>query len=200
MATPRRLAWGGIAGPVAFVSAWVAGEAIKAHYSPTDDAISRLAAVGASTRPLMTAGFIAFGIGVPAYAAALRVAVPGRAWLAAAATGIATVGVAAFPLDASPTGDTVHAAFAAAAYAALAATPLLAARPLAAGGRRGAARLSVGAGSVSAVLLAATLAGPVHGLLQRAGLTLGHAWLAVAAAWILAGHDATTPPARRPAP
>jgi hypothetical membrane protein len=188
MLGPRRLAaWGGVAGPVAFVSAWVAGGASRPEYSPVNDAISRLAAIGASSRSLMTAGFVGFGVGLPLYALALREAVPGSAWKVAAGTGLATLGVALAPLDLSPTVDQVHAGVAALGYATLAATPLLAARPLAASGHRRVARISVAAGGVAGVLLAASLFGPAHGALQRAGLTVGDAWVVTSAVWMLSG-------------
>jgi hypothetical membrane protein len=188
-----RLAWGGIAGPASFVSAWLVGGAIMPGYSPLDDAISRLAAVGASTRPLMTAGFVAFGVGVPAYSVALRAAVPGSAWKAALGTGLATLAVAAFPLEASSTIDRVHAAVATLGYLTLAATPLLAARPLATAGYRRAARASVAVGVLAGLCLAGTLVGPAHGLLQRIGLTLGDTWLVASAIWMLSGQHARAP-------
>ena len=59
-------------GPAAFVTAWAANGAATKGYSPIDDAISRLAAVGTTTRPFMTAGFVCFGLAVPIYASALR--------------------------------------------------------------------------------------------------------------------------------
>ena len=62
----RLLGLGGAIGPAAFISAWVIGGATKDGYSPVHDAISRLAAIGSSARPLMTAGFVAFGLAVPA--------------------------------------------------------------------------------------------------------------------------------------
>ncbi|MHB8669198.1 MAG: DUF998 domain-containing protein [Acidimicrobiales bacterium] len=186
-----RSAWGGIAGPSAFVSAWLVGGATTRGYSAVDDAISRLAAVGTSSRPLMTAGFLAFGVGVPVYAGALRASVPGPAWKTAVGTGLAILGVAAFPLGVSSTVDLVHGGFATAGYATLAATPLLAARPLAVSGRRRAAAVSVAAGLASGLCLVASALGPAHGLLQRAGLTLGDAWLVGSAAWILSGGRAT---------
>jgi hypothetical membrane protein len=191
-----RSAWGGIVGPAAFISAWLVGGAEHGGgYSPVDDAISRLAAIGASTRPLMTAGFVGFGVAVPVYAMALKAAVPGPAWKTAVATGLATLGVAAFPLDKSSTIDQVHAAMAALGYLTLAATPLLAARPLAAAGHRRAASLSVVVGVGSGLCLVGTLVGPAHGLLQRIGLTMGDAWLISSAAWILAGRRAGRAPA-----
>ena len=79
-------------GPAAFIGGWITGAATTDRpYSSIDDAISRLAAVGADSRPVMTAGFIGFGIGLPLDAAALRQAIGGPAWLAAAATGLATL-------------------------------------------------------------------------------------------------------------
>ena len=59
----RVAALGGIVGPVGFVGAWIASAAITSMpYSSIDDAISRLAAVGADTRWLMTAGMVTFGV------------------------------------------------------------------------------------------------------------------------------------------
>src|SRR4029077_17072240 len=101
---------------------------------PVEDAISRLAAIHAPTRWLMTAGFVCFGVAVPVYALALGDAIRGGAWLAAIVTGLATLGVAAVPLDVSKTTDLVHGGFASVGYAALALTPLMAAGPLAARG------------------------------------------------------------------
>lgn len=183
----QRSAWGGIVGPAAFVSAWLVGGAMRRGYMPVDAGISRLAAVGAPTRPLMTAGFVGFGVGVPVYAVALRGSVPGSAWKTAAGTGLATLGVAAFPLDASSMTGIVHRGFAVLGYVTLAATPLLAARPLAAAGHRRAATASVATGVGSGLCLAAAVLGPAEGLLQRLGLTLGDAWLVASAAWMLSG-------------
>jgi len=181
----KRAALGGLIGPAGFVGAWAAGGAIKRGYSPVNDAISRLAAIGASTRPLMSGGFVCFGLAVPVYGLALKQALPGRAWMTAVATGAATLGVAAFPLGVSSTGDVVHGCWATAGYVTLAATPLLAAKPLAAAGQRWAARASVATGVASGLCLAATVFGPAHGFWQRAGLTIGDVWLAASAAAML---------------
>lgn len=185
--TRRSAAWGGIIGPAAFVGAWVVGSAIAPHYSPVDDAISRLAAVHADTRPLMTAGFIIFGIGVPLYAWALRDALDGPAWCTAAAAGIATLLVAAAPLDHSSAVDTLHGVFAGTGYVALALTPLLAVRPFRSTGRMGWARASIAAAVGSGICLALTTAGPAHGLFQRLGLTMTDAWIIATAAAIVRG-------------
>lgn len=172
----RVAALGGIVGPVAFVAAWSILGSRTAGYSATGDAISRLAATGAPTQAAMTAGFIAYGAGLPLFGAALRGRLRGSAWVFATATGVATLGVAAAPLG-SPTRDTVHGVFAALGYATLAGIPLTAAKPLADEGRWGWAGLSVITGVASAACLLATTLGPRDGLFQRAGLTITDAWV-----------------------
>lgn len=193
-ATARRaLALGGIVGPAAFITAWSVLGARKAGYNPVEDHISRLAAQGVAERPAMTAGFVAFGLGVPLYALALRHSPTGRAWVAAAATGVATLGVAAFPLD-GPAGDGAHAAAAGVGYATLAAMPLLAAGPLARAGLKGWSRFSWATGAASAVCLAAAAVGPATGLLQRTGLTIGDAWLIASSIALLKGRFGSSAP------
>lgn len=184
----RTAALGGLIGPAGFIGAWVIGAAVtSAPYSSIDDAISRLAAVGSDTRWLMTAGFVTFGVSLPVYAWALRSGVPGRAWITAAATGVATLAVAATPLDRSDTVDRLHAVFAGIGYLTLAATPLLAARPLLAMGHRRLARAGVAAGVTSALALAATTTGLPAGLFQRVGLTVSDAWIIATALAITRG-------------
>ena len=134
----------------------------------------------------MTAGFVAFGVGVPLFAVALRDALPGRAWMTAAATGLATLGVAALPLD-GWAGDPAHGLAAGIGYITLAATPLLAAGPLADLGHRQAAVASRVVGVAAVACLAATTVAERSGLLQRTGLTLGDLWLVAAAVGILRG-------------
>ncbi len=173
---------GGVIGPAAFVGAWTAGNIVTARaYSPIDDPISRLAELGADTRPLMTAGFIGFGVGLPIYAYALRRTVGGAAWATAALTGFATLAVAAAPLARSASFDTWHAVFAAIGYVSLAATPLLAARHLGRAGHRGLARFGVVAGAVSGASLLLTSMGVPTGLFQRLGLSAGDAWVVASA-------------------
>lgn len=183
----RRLpsACGGVVGPALFTAAWALGGAIEPGYSPVHEAISRLAAVGASVRLLMTTGLAGFGFGMLLYTNALRGAVSGPAWIAALAAGVAVFGVIAAPLGVSPMTDDVHGGFAIATYVALVAMPLLAARPLAAGGHLGVARLSVATGVASGLCLAGTVLGATPGLLQRIGLTLVDAWIVGSAACVL---------------
>lgn len=173
--------WAGVVGPTGFVAAWAIGGATTKGYSPVDDAISRLAATGADTRGLMTAGFVCFGVGVPVYGLTLRRELPGRAWLAAVASGSATLGVAAFPLDVSSTIDRVHGGFAVAGYITLAMVPLLASRTLWRQGHRRATAASLIVAMTSGACLAATAVGPAHGLFQRLGLTIVDGWLVASA-------------------
>jgi Protein of unknown function (DUF998) len=195
----RRAALGGIIGPVSFIGGWFGGAIVTSiPYSSVDDAISRLAAIGADTRPLMTAGFVVFGVSLPVYATALRACVGGRAWIAAATTGVATLAVAAAPLDHSPGVDRLHGVFAGIGYVALAATPLLAARPLRTAGHRRLAAFGVAAGVTSAVSLAITTTALPTGLFQRLGLTVSDAWIIGSAALMATGslrrstHDVST--------
>lgn len=174
----NRLTLGGVLGPIAFIAAWVVGAAIAGPgYSSVDDAISRLAAVDVETRPLMTAGFVAFGLALPCYAIALRHALPGWAWVTAASTGLATLAVAALPLDRSPAIDRWHFVAAAVGYITLAATPLLAFGPLRSQGRSALAHAGLAAALVSAVCLTLSAVTEPAGLLQRLGLSATDGWL-----------------------
>lgn len=181
---------------MAFVTAWAVLGARTDGYDPTQDAISRLAAVDATARPVMTAALVALGGGMALYSVALRKRVRGQAWVAAMANGVFTLGVAALPLGS--TYDTPHGVAATLGYATLAAIPVLAGPGLAAEGRRGWAAVSVATGMASGLCLAATAGGWREGLLQRLGLTLAQAWV-VGSAVSLARRpttSSTTPPAR----
>lgn len=180
----RVAAAGGIVGPTAFVAAWALLGSRTAGYSPVHDPISGLAASGAPTQATMTAGLLALGTGLPVSAIALRSALPGPAWVLAASSGLATLGLAAFPLG-SPNGDGAHGAFAAVGYATLAALPLAATGPLAGQGRRHWAAFSLITGAVSAACLLATVSSAAPGLFQRAGLTVAHLWVVATAADVL---------------
>lgn len=176
------LAWSGAVGPAAFIGAWAIGGAISSRsYSPIEDTISQLAAVGAPTRSLMTAGMVTFGIALPTFAVALHGALPGRAWIAAAATGITTLGVAATPLDRSELSDNLHLVFAGAGYVTLAAVPLLARTALIAEGYHRLAAFGTAMTAVSAVALPTSLAVSQSGLFQRIGLTAGDLFLIASA-------------------
>jgi len=181
------LAWGGVVGPAGFVAAWATAGALTKGYSPVSEAISRLAAADAPTRHLMNAGFMCYGVAVPAYAVALRDSLGGRAWITATVTGVATLGAGVFALDASSTRDRIHRGCALVGSASLALTPALGAKTLSA---RGHGRVAVASGVVgvlSGACLAASTYDPTEGLLQRIGLTLGDGWLAASAVTMISG-------------
>lgn len=179
---------GGIVGPLAFISAWAVLGARRSGYDPVQEPISRLAAVGSGERAAMTTGFIVFGVGLPVYAAALREAVGGRAWMAAAGTGLATLGVAAFPLEGFG-GSAAHAVSAGTGYVTLAAIPFLAAASRGETAQGGLPKALVASGRPVAAacigLLAASTLPLAPGLFQRAGLTLGDAWVIASAVALL---------------
>lgn len=175
----RVLAAAGIVGVSGFIAAWVIAGARRDGYSPVHDAISRLAEVGAPDRGWMTAGFVAFGIGVPLYGQALRRALKGPAWIAATVTGLSIIGVAVSPLGRA---DRAHYIFATVGYLSLVATPLLAARSFRRDGTTSWARWSVLCGVASAVALAASTFDRGHGFSQRLGLSITDVWI-VASAW-----------------
>ncbi|MGQ0824567.1 MAG: DUF998 domain-containing protein [Actinomycetota bacterium] len=180
----RSAALGGIVGPVGFVAAWAIAGVLAEDSSPVDDAISRLAAVDASTRVLMTAGFVAFGLGVPLYAWALRASGSGHAWVTATIAGLTTLGVAVTPLDWSEPVDTIHGLLAGTGYIALALTPILASRPLRDAGKARAATASVAIGIVAGACLALTAVSDANGLFQRVGLTLCDVWIVASTRYV----------------
>ena len=168
---------------MAFVTAWAALGAGAGGYDPTRDAISRLAALGAPTRPAMTAGLLALAAGMGLYGVALR---PRPAWALPVANGVITLAVAALPLGGR--NDAAHGIAAALGYVTLAAVPAVV-------GRR---PLSIAIGLVSALCLILTvLADDRDGLFQRLGLTVAQAWVVVSALALLRSPtpSSTTPPA-----
>lgn len=180
-------ALGGVVGPLALVSGWaVLGQRTPGHSHVTQP-MSSLAAVGAPTRVAFTGALLGYAAGVGAYARALGDALPsGHARTAVAVNAVATASVAATPVG-TAVGGTPHAVAAGSAYLSLMAVPLLAARSLAADGRRGLAAASNVAAAATGAGLVLSLADPNRtGLWQRAGLTVGHAWMAASAVAVLA--------------
>jgi hypothetical membrane protein len=181
---PRRFgALCGVLGPTAFVTGWAVQGARTPGYDPLSDAISRLAAEGATTRVGMTACFVVFGVLVPVWARTLARELD-RPALRTVVTvaGLATLAVAALPLteQGGQLQDAGHAAAALTGYVAMAATPLVAARVLPPRARR--ASVAVGAVSVAA-LVASVVTG--SGGAQRLGLTVVDVWHVVVAAGVL---------------
>lgn len=178
------LALGLVVGPVAFVTAWAVGGARTPGYDPISDAISRIAAVDAPERALMTAGFLAYGAAVGVGSEALRRSNLTGTWGWAALNAAATVAVAATPLERSDTVDLLHGIAATIGYASITVLPLAASRSLRRLGHRRVAAASVALAATSAACLVATTLGPGKGALQRTGLLAGDVWL-VAAGWAL---------------
>ncbi|HUR73302.1 MAG TPA: DUF998 domain-containing protein [Sporichthya sp.] len=189
----------GVAGPAAFVGAWAIGSAVKDGYSPVSDAISRLAEQGASTQPLMTAGFVGFGVLMPVFARGLGQALGSRAVQTAVITSaLGTLAVAAFPLspEGGTTVDSLHVLAAGVSYAANVLGPIAAAPHL---GSRGARRASYALSAAMAAVLVGSLAlDDVTGLLQRTGLTMYDGWAVVLALTVLGGSGRSTAPSRGP--
>jgi len=178
-----------VLGPLGFVTAWATLGATAERYDPTRDAISRLAALGAPTRPAMTAGLVCLGAGMVMYGVALR---PAPVWLLPVANGLTALAVAALPLGGAY--DSAHGVAAGLGYVTLAAIPVVAGRRL----RPAWARLSAATGVASGLCLLTTVLVTSDGLFQRLGLTLAHTWVAVSALSLLRSprSSSTTPPVR----
>ena len=179
----RAALWCGVVGPVAFVAAWVVSGLLAEGFSPVDEPISRLAASGAATQPLMTAGFVVFGLLLPVYARELgrTLGAPGVR-VAASASGLATLAVACTPLSASggTVVDLLHYVFALAGYTGQTLAPVLGARALP---RPALSRL---VGLACGACLVASVADTAHaGLWQRLGLGLVDVWFVVLAVRLL---------------
>jgi hypothetical membrane protein len=175
-----------VAGPVAFVSAWLVGGLVRDGYDPVTQHISQLARDGTPDRWILNAGLVAFGVLVPVWSRELGRVVSQAVGRAALVAGLATLGVAALPLAREPGGlpDAAHAVAAGTGYVAMAVTPLLAARVL----RGRSAALSTAVGAVSAACLVGSLAlDDVSGALQRLGLGVVDAWHVAAAVAVLRG-------------
>jgi hypothetical membrane protein len=178
----------GVLGPAAFVGAWVVGSAVTDGYDPVRQAISELARAGAATQPLMTTGLVVFGALIPVWGFTLaRVLDEPRLGVSVSVAGLATLGVALFPLtrEQEQPQDVAHAVSAGIGYVAMAASPLIGAAALRRRGRRSAAVASAAVGIVSAAALVASLALDATGALQRLGLTVVDAWYVVLAGWVL---------------
>ena len=170
-------ALGLVAGPAAFIGGWVVGGGRTPGYSPVNDAISRIAAVGAPNRDVMTTAFVAYGASVIVGATALRTSPLRRVWPLAVVNGAATIAVAALPLEHSSTMDTWHGVAAGTGYVSIAALQLASAGPLRGTGHDRAAALAVAGGVVTGVALVATTVSDANGFFQRLGLTVGDVWL-----------------------
>jgi len=199
----RRAGWAvaagcGLAGPVLFTAAWVAGSLRQAGHSAAQVQLSGLAAMDARDPQIMMAGCAGLGVGSVAFGAALRrVPAAGSAgpWLIQAA-GVAAVAAGLFRRDhllltgpgwaGESWHNQVHDLVSGVAYAAMIAAPLVLAGRL----RRDSgwrplspilAALAV-ASAAALALFASQAAGPATPAVQRAAVSLP-----LAAEMLLAG-------------
>lgn len=180
-----------------YVASWALAGAWQDGYDPARQAISELFALGAPSpgRILLVVALVATGIGLVGFGWALAARVRGAraAGIAAAVSGIMTVGVAAFPCTAGCPGagtslnDTGHAITAGVGYTALVLAPLLLAAAVWSRHRRF-ALVSLALGGAAAIGLVARtlgLAPEYSGLQQRIFNTLADLWYVAAALWLL---------------
>jgi uncharacterized membrane protein HdeD (DUF308 family) len=200
----RLAAAGGVAGPVLFTVAWVAGSLRQAGHSAAEVQLSGLAAEDARDPQIMMAGFVLLGAGTVVFGAGLgRVTAPRSAgpWLVLLA-GVASVAAGLFRRDhmllAGPgfAGESwhnqVHDVVSGVAYGAMLAAPLVLARrwrddPDWAPVSRPVQVLAL-ASAVALVVFASGIAGPYSGVVQRIAVTLP-----LAAEILIAGRMLTLP-------
>lgn len=184
----RLAAAGGVAGPVLFTVAWVAGSLRQAGRSVAEVQLSGLAAEDARDPQIMMAGFVLLGAGTVVFGAGLgRVAAPRSAgsWLVLVA-GVASVAAGLFRRDhmllAGPgfAGESwhnqVHDVVSGVAYGAMLAAPLVLARrwhddPDWAPVSRPVQVLTLASAAALAVF-ASRIAGLHNGVVQRIAVTL----------------------------
>ena len=188
MKLSRLAAAGGVAGPVLFTAAWMAGSLRQAGHSAAGVQLSGLAAEDARDPQIMMAGFIALGAGTMVFGAGLcRVTAPRSAgpWLVLVA-GAASIAAGLFRRDhmllAGPgfAGESwhnqVHDVVSGAGYGAMLAAPLMLARrwrtdpdwaPLS----RPVQVLAL-ASAAALVVFASQIAAPYNGVVQRIAVTL----------------------------
>jgi hypothetical membrane protein len=197
-------AWGGVAGPLLFTAAWVAGSLRQA--GPRNEIqLSGLAAGDARDPQIMIAGFLVLGVCSVGFGAALRRVAGQKAagpWLVIVA-GAAAVAAGVFRRDhVLLTGpgfggeswhNQVHDVVSAIAYAAMLTAPLALARRFRCDRRwaviarpvQGLALLSAAA----LIVFASRAAEPWNGVLQRTAVTLALAAEALMAARTLTLHE-----------
>lgn len=197
----RRLAVAGAIGVVVYVVSWAVAGTLIDGYDPLHDAISETFAIGAPAVPrtLMTTVLIVTGALLVVTGWALDRGLPGQGRagpVAAAISGIGTIGAAVFPCTAGCPGfgttftDSAHTVVAGIGYVALIVTPLLVVprvRPHA----PALARLSLVLGALALagfVVRNVGLTSSFGGLQQRIFNTVADIWFVAAAVWIVRRH------------
>ncbi|HUL28575.1 MAG TPA: DUF998 domain-containing protein [Streptosporangiaceae bacterium] len=209
MRVSRLAALAGVAGPVLFTVAWVAGSLRQAGHCPAGIQLSGLAAEDARDPQIMISGFVVLGVCSIGFGAALARVTPPRSagpWLVVVA-GAAAVAAGVFRRDhmllTGPgfTGESwhnqVHDLASGVAYGAMLAAPLLLGRRFRADPRWAAIGRPVQvlalASGVALAVFASRVVEPWNGVLQRSAVTL-----ALAAEVVIALRMLTLPP--RPDP
>ena len=210
MRLSRLAALCGIAGPVLFTAAWLAGSLRQRGHSMAEVQLSGLAADDARDPQIMIAGFVLLGVCSIVFGTALgrRIAPrPAGAWLVVVA-GAAAVAAGVFRRDhlllTGPgfTGESwhnqVHDVVSGVAYGAMIAAPLVLGRrfrgdPDWAAISRPVQLLALGS-AVALVVFASRIAEPWNGVVQRLAVTL-----ALAAEVVVAGRMLALSPAGSPA-
>ncbi|MBT0993551.1 DUF998 domain-containing protein [Cellulomonas sp. DKR-3] len=158
-----------VVAPVAMIGGWTLAESLQDHVDPVAETISSLAAAPSSATWVMTTGLALTGLAHVATAAGLRPVAPvGRALHAVG--GLATLAVAALPVDQHPRA---HGVAAAVGFGALALWPALGVRR---GGTQeaGVLRPAVGlAASGGLLVLLALFVAELQGLTPDDGAATG---------------------------
>jgi hypothetical protein len=200
MKLSRLAGYAGIAGPVLFTAAWVAGMLRQAGHTPAEVQLSGLAAEDATDPQIMMAGFVVLGTCSIGLGAALARAVPRSPgpWLVAVA-GAATIAAGVFRRDhmllISPgfTGESwhnqVHDVASGVAYTAMLTAPLVLARrfrrdPRWAGAARPVVVLTF-ASAAAMLVFVSRAAEPWNGVVQRVAVSLALGAEVLVAAWML---------------
>ncbi len=190
--TYRRWAQLGVVGPTVFVGAWLVGSLRAADYSVVDDAISQLAASGAETRSVMTLGLVVYGAALIGFGVLGRATIGRNPAVAAIVTGVATLGVAATPLDTSSIVDQLHGIAAVIGYVSLVALPVSLIPTLRRLRLTRLAYIAPHTSIIATLALLFSMDASTNGLWQRIGLTIVDVWLILVSAALLTARESKT--------
>jgi uncharacterized protein DUF998 len=198
--------WLAFAGQALFIASWVIAGALEPHYTHVQQGVSELAAANASHPAIVTGGIVTFGLSFVALAIALGMVLPRRRALPVAlfaASGVAIVLAAVFPLDCGVSTDRhcralweagrlswhedAHLWSDLAGQSFLLLTPFALARALWPGTVAAQALVCGAIGlAIAAISLGAYgVPGSADGLIQRAGFAVLHVWVLIVGAGIL---------------
>lgn len=197
----RSLAWGALAGQLAFIASWVVGGALQPGYSHLHAGVSRLGADDAAHPWIVNAGLLVLGLSIAALGPALRRVLPARRAATVAvslflAAGVAMALTGPLRMDcviahcrggAHSWHQDAHIGLGFLVEGLLLLTPFALARALWPGPLAPLA-LTVGVWGVAIAVLTFVLSAPgraADGLVQRAGFGVIHLWVLVVAVGVL---------------